>query len=261
MVSENSPNCWPSPKARRQSPRFSMSACFDSSTSTSRGLVLAGSLPSCEMNPVFEMLKCRRRLLTSLRAVAAGSGTHSETAMKLAGIFSSASRASGRVSPMASFIVRIRTKSIADAKVVAFGFKQRIGDLVVEKLRVPRLAGNAPVVIVDQSSEEAELAFVVQNLDPHEVGELAHECLHLLLEPRQVALDLRPQQRLHPVVGELGFQLVDSACRVMEEPAQVRRQRQSSTASLRARLHSRFRSRTAGPLSRERALRRQSTDS
>ena len=34
-----------------------MSACFDSSTSTSRGFVFAGSLPSCDTKLVFEMLK------------------------------------------------------------------------------------------------------------------------------------------------------------------------------------------------------------
>ena len=39
MVRENSPSDWPSPRARRQSPRFSISACFDSSTKTSRGFV------------------------------------------------------------------------------------------------------------------------------------------------------------------------------------------------------------------------------
>ena len=49
-----------------------MSACFDSSTSTSRGFVFIGSLPNWEMKPVFETLKWRRRLFTSLRALSAG---------------------------------------------------------------------------------------------------------------------------------------------------------------------------------------------
>ena len=48
-------------------------------------------------------------LLPAVRAAAAGSGIHSETAMKLAGIFSSASSARGRVSAIASFMVRMRT--------------------------------------------------------------------------------------------------------------------------------------------------------
>ncbi len=86
-----------------------MSACFDSSTSTSRGFVFVASLPICETNPVFDMLKWRRRLLTSLRALSAASGVHSVMTRKLAGIFSSASSASGRVSVMASFIVSTRT--------------------------------------------------------------------------------------------------------------------------------------------------------
>ena len=79
IVSEKSPSDWPSPRARRQSPRFSMSACFDSSTSTSRGFVFVASLPICETKPVFDILKWRRRLLTSLRALSAASGVHSVT--------------------------------------------------------------------------------------------------------------------------------------------------------------------------------------
>ena len=56
-----------------------MSACFDSSTRTSRGFVCAASLPICEMKPVFETLKWRRRLFTSLRACSAFMGVHSVT--------------------------------------------------------------------------------------------------------------------------------------------------------------------------------------
>ena len=109
IVREKSPSDCPSPRARKQSPRFSMSACFDSSTSTSRGFVLVVSLPICDTNPVFDILKWRRRLFTSFRALSAGSGVHSVQTMKLAGIFSSASNTSGRVSVMASFMVRTRT--------------------------------------------------------------------------------------------------------------------------------------------------------
>ena len=109
IVSEKSPSDCPSPSARRQSPRFSMSACFDSSTSTSRGFVFVVSLPICETKPVFDILKWRRRLFTSLRALSVGSGVHSMQTMKLAGIFNSASRTKGRVSVMASFIDSMRT--------------------------------------------------------------------------------------------------------------------------------------------------------
>ena len=77
---------------------------------TSRGFVLVVSLPNCETKPVFDILKWRRRLFTSLRALSAGSGVHSVQTMKFAGIFKSAFRTSGRVSLMASFIVNTRTK-------------------------------------------------------------------------------------------------------------------------------------------------------
>ena len=52
---------------------------FRSSTNTSRGFALVESLPSCEMKPVFEMLKWRRRLFTSFRALSVGIGAHSVT--------------------------------------------------------------------------------------------------------------------------------------------------------------------------------------
>ena len=87
-----------------------MSACFDSSTSTSRGLVFAGSLPSCETKPVFEMLKCRRRLLTSLRALSAVKRRPFRDGAEVRRDLQQRVETSGRVSPMASFIVRMRTK-------------------------------------------------------------------------------------------------------------------------------------------------------
>ena len=54
---------------------------------------------------------------------------------KFDGIFSRASRARGRVSPMASFIVRIANEIVSDAKVVTFALKSRNCDLAVKKLR------------------------------------------------------------------------------------------------------------------------------
>jgi hypothetical protein len=44
---------------------------------------------------------------------------------------------------------------------------------------------------------------LVENFDLHKVRELAGERLDTLLQPGHVGLDLRPQQGLHAVVGEL----------------------------------------------------------
>jgi hypothetical protein len=49
---------------------------------------------------------------------------------------------------------------------------------------------NAPLVVVEQPAKESELALLVQDFNLHEVGKLAGECLHLLVQPRQFALDL-----------------------------------------------------------------------
>ena len=71
--------------------------------------------------------------------------------------------------------------------------------------------------IVEQPAKEAELPLLVENFDLHEVGELAGERLHALLKPRQVGFDLRPQQRLHAVVGELRLQFANRAGGIAEE--------------------------------------------
>ncbi len=39
----------------------------------------------------------------------------------------------------------------------------------------------------------------------HEVRELPSECLHALVEPSKIVLNMRMQQRFHAVVGELHF--------------------------------------------------------
>jgi hypothetical protein len=74
-------------------------------------------------------------------------------------------------------------KVIADAQVIALGFDIGVDHLIVEKLRGLRLARDAPVVVVEQPAEERELPLLVQHFDLHEVGKLAGECLHLLVEP------------------------------------------------------------------------------
>jgi hypothetical protein len=53
-----------------------------------------------------------------------------------------------------------------------------------------RLAGNTPVVIIQQAAEEPELALVIQDRDLHEICELPSECLHVLVESLKIALDM-----------------------------------------------------------------------
>lgn len=61
-----------------------MSACFDSSISTLRESWVAGSCCTDEMKEDFDTLKCRLRLVISLRASAFSMGAHSVTARKFA---------------------------------------------------------------------------------------------------------------------------------------------------------------------------------
>ena len=64
---------------------------------------------------------------------------------------------------------------IADAQMIALGFDVRIDHLVVEKLRALRLAGDAPVSIVEEAAEKRELSLLVENRNLHEIGELPDE--------------------------------------------------------------------------------------
>ena len=66
-----------------------------------------------------------------------------------------------------------------------------------------RAPGNTTIVIIHQAAEKRELPLLIQDLDLHEIPELPSECLHVLVEPAKIALDMRPQQILHVVVGEL----------------------------------------------------------
>ena len=111
---------------------------------------------------------------------------------------------------------------IADAQVVALRFDIRVHHLIVEKLRMLRAARDAPVVVVEQPAKESELSLLVEYLDLHEVGELPDECLYSLFQPRQVLLDLRPQERFHAAAGELSLQFADGAGGIMEEPGEGR---------------------------------------
>ena len=100
---------------------------------------------------------------------------------------------------------------IAYAQMIAFRFDVGVDHLIVEKLRGLRPAGNTPVVIIQQAAEERELSLLIQDLDLHEICELPSECLHVLVEPLKIALDMRPQQLLHAVVGELRFEFGNRA--------------------------------------------------
>jgi hypothetical protein len=51
----------------------------------------------------------------------------------------------------------------------------------------------------------------------HEIRELSSECLHALVEPCEIALDVRTQQRLHAGARELRFQFTDGSGRIAKE--------------------------------------------
>ena len=142
-----------------------MSACFDSSTSTSRGFVFAGSLPSCEMKPVFETLKWRAALVDFLARLVLrerrpfGHGIEVRRNLE--------QRIEHQRPGLGDGLLHRQhaDEVIADAEVIALGFDVGVDHLVVEKLRVLRLARNPPVVVVEQPAKETELALLVQNLD------------------------------------------------------------------------------------------------
>ena len=93
---------------------------------------------------------------------------------------------------------------VADAKMIPLGLDIRVHYLAVfEKLRGLRLARNAPFVEVQQPAKEPKLSLLAENFDLHEVHKLPGERLDALLQSRKVGFNLRPQQSLHAVVGEL----------------------------------------------------------
>ncbi len=105
---------------------------------------------------------------------------------------------------------------------IAFGFDVRVHDLIVEKLRGLRLTGNAPVVEVKQPAKECELSLPIQDFDLHEVRKLSNKCLHALIEAPNIVLDMRAQQRLHAVAGELRLQLANRASGISEKASERR---------------------------------------
>ena len=82
---------------------------------------------------------------------------------------------------------------IAYAQMIALRFDVGVDHLIVEKLRGLRPAGNTPVVIIQQAAEKPELVLLIQDLDLHEIRKLPSECLHVLVEPLKIALDMRTQ--------------------------------------------------------------------
>jgi hypothetical protein len=82
---------------------------------------------------------------------------------------------------------------VADAQMVAFGFDVGINYLIVEKLCGLWLAGNAPVIIIQQAAEKRELSLLIQDLDLHEIRELPSECPNLLVKALKITLDMRTQ--------------------------------------------------------------------
>src|SRR5271166_645093 len=105
---------------------------------------------------------------------------------------------------------------------IAFCLDVGVDHLIVEKLGGLRPAGNTPIVVIQQAAEKRELTLPIQDLDLHEISELPSECLHVLVEPLQIALDMRPQQLLHAVVGELRFEFGNRALWIAQEASEGR---------------------------------------
>ena len=156
-------------------------------------------------------MKWRRRLFTSLRALSAGSGVHSVTDIEVGGDLQQRVQYQGPRFGDGLFQGQHPDDVIAYPQMIAFGFDVGVDHLIVEKLRGLRSAGNTPVVIIQQATEKRELPLPIQDLDLHEIYELPSECLHVLVEPLKIALDMRPQQLLHAVVGELRFEFGNRA--------------------------------------------------
>jgi hypothetical protein len=82
---------------------------------------------------------------------------------------------------------------VADAQMVALGFDVGIHYLIVEKLCGLQLAGNEPVIIIQQTAEKRELSLLIQDLDLHEIRELPSECPNVLVKAFTITLDMRTQ--------------------------------------------------------------------
>src|SRR5882757_5567587 len=101
---------------------------------------------------------------------------------------------------------------------VPLSFDIGITDLEIEELRAFRISRNAPVVIVEKTPQETELALAVQHLDRNKIIEPANKRLDMLFEKCPVAFDLRPQHRPHSIAGELRLQFLEATKRILGQP-------------------------------------------
>ena len=103
------------------------------------------SFPICETKPVFDMLKWRRRLFTSLRALSAGSRVHSVNDIEASRNLQQRVEDKGpRLGD--SFLHRQHTNNmVANSQMIALRLDVGIDDLIVEKLRALWIARNPPV--------------------------------------------------------------------------------------------------------------------
>ncbi len=115
---------------------------------------MVGSLPICEMKPVFETLKWRRRLFTSLRACL---DRHRRPLRDDIEVRRNLQQRIEHKRPRLGdglFHGQHADEVVADAQMVALGLDVGVDHLVVEKLRRLRLARNAPVVVIDEPAKK-----------------------------------------------------------------------------------------------------------
>jgi hypothetical protein len=111
---------------------------------------------------------------------------------------------------------------VAYTQMIPLGFYVGIDNLVVEKLRGRWPTRNLPFIEIQQSAKETELSLLVEDLGLHKVRELSPERLDTLLKSREVGFDLRPQQGLHVVIGELRPQFTNRPSGIAEEAGERR---------------------------------------
>ena len=95
---------------------------------------------------------------------------------------------------------------VANSQMIPFRFNGGIDHLIVEELCALRFAHDAPVIEVDETTEERELILLSKCSDLDEVLELPNEDLHPLFKPSDGGRDLRAHERLHAVAAELALE-------------------------------------------------------
>ena len=107
---------------------------------------------------------------------------------------------------------------IANPEMVALCLNIGIDHLIIEELRRLGIAGDSPVIKVQQSAEELQLPPLIEDLHRDKVRELAHEGPHSLVKQSTISLDLRTEQHLHALIRELRVKLGKAARRIRDEP-------------------------------------------